>query len=358
MQEFSVSSENRKLSVFKKLRAKFEILPGFTKYVFLIGFLILLPKLLPTDYMVRILVYIGIYMILALGYNLVITTGGLFSLGFLAFFGIGAYISGLLNVYLGWSFWVDLPVAAFGGVLFSYLLGIPTFRFRGDYLCIVTLAFSEIVRIIITNWVSFTRGPLGLPGIKPISIFSYVFKSPTPFYYLILVLDILCLIIIFRLTSSRLGLAWAAIREDETAAQALGIKSVFNKQVCHGVGAALAAIAGSFYAHFQLIVAPNQFTTWETFIVLAIVLISGGSAPAIFGATIVIIALPEILRFLVQYRMILLGVMFIVLMIVRPDGFSFTRTRHFSLTSQKKEEVDELSKASKKLSLKQIMDQL
>jgi len=293
-------------------------------------FLFLLPLVTPSDYFLRLVIYVFLYLILALGYNVVITTGGQFHLGFLAFYAVGGYTSALLGLHFNLSFWITMPLAGVMAVLLSFLLGIPTFRFRGDYLCIVTLGFAEIVRVIVLNWDGLTNGPRGLPGIPPPQIFSYTFATNAPYYYLILIMALVSLAVVYRLNSSRIGLAWAALRDDEVAANAMGIPTTWYKQTCCATGACMVAFAGAFFAHYLAIISPASFVFWETLMALAIVLLSGGHPLGMIGAAIVIVAIPESMRVLVKFRMLIMGLFFIVAMLYKPEGFVFGKMRHFS----------------------------
>jgi branched-chain amino acid transport system permease protein len=304
-----------------------------TKYsyqIFIVVVLILVPFIIPSDYFLRLAIYALIYFILALGYNVVITMGGQFHLGFIAFYAIGGYTSALLALHFNLSFWITMPLAGVMAVLTSLLLGIPTFRFRGDYLCIVTLGFAEIVRVIALNWDSLTHGPRGLPGIPPPRIFTYEFDTNVPYYFLILIMAFVSLAVYNRLHSSRVGLAWAALRDDEVAANAMGISTTWYKQTCCATGACMVAFAGAFYAHYLAIITPATFVFWETLMALAIVLLSGGHPIGMFGAAIVIVAVPESMRVLVKYRMLIMGLFFIAAMLYKPEGFVFGKLRHFS----------------------------
>ncbi len=313
-----------------------------------VGFL-LLPLFIQSDYLLRLIIYVFIYFMVALGYNVVITTGGQFHLGFIAFYAIGGYTSALLALHFNLPFWLTFPLAGLMAVLSSLLLGIPTFRFRGDYLCIVTLGFGEIIRVVALNWQGLTKGPSGLPGIPSPSLFSYEFLSSTPYYYLILVMSLASLVVVYRLNSSRIGLAWAALRDDEVAANAMGIPSTWYKQTCCATGACIVGFAGAFFAHYLTIITPSTFVFWETLMALAIVLLSGGHPLGMLGAAIVLVAVPETMRVLVKFRMLALGMFFILAMLYRPDGFVIGKMRHFSPTRK------ELDEGMKQISLDKIL---
>ena len=162
-------------------------------------------------YYLRIGVLVWIYLILALGYNAIITTAGLFDLGYTAYFAVGAYSSALLLLHTALSFWLILPISIAITVVYLLIVSVPLLRFKGDYLCIITLAFAEILRLVLNNWLEVTRGPLGLPGIRAPQIFSYEFGSIIPYYYLVLVIAIAALVLINRLTNSGIGLRWSGV---------------------------------------------------------------------------------------------------------------------------------------------------
>jgi branched-chain amino acid transport system permease protein len=307
-------------------------------WIFSVVLLFCLPLIIQSDYLLRLAIYVFLYLILALGYNVVITTGGQFHLGFIAFYAIGGYTSALLGLHFNLSFWITMPLAGVMAVLMSFVLGIPTFRFRGDYLCIVTLGFAEIIRVVVLNWDGLTRGARGLPGIPPPKIFSYTFDTSFPYYYLILIMAVVSLAVVYRLNSSRIGLAWAALRDDELAANAMGISTTWYKQICCATGACMVAFAGAFFAHYLAIITPATFVFWETLMALAIVLLSGGHPLGMIGAAIVIVVAPESMRILVKFRMLLLGLLFIIAMLYKPEGFVFGKLRHFSPSQR---ELDE-----------------
>jgi len=293
------------------------------KLVILLLFLIiiLLPFLGIGDYILRIAIMAGIYIILASSLNLVTGIAGQVSLGHAAFYGIGAYTSALLSLKLGVSFWGAMVAAALVAGVMGFVIGLPSLRLKGGYLVITTLGFNEIVRLILINWDSLTRGPMGLPGIPAPSMFGRAFQSNVPYYYLILALAAITLFIIYSILNSRIGRNLLAIREDDVAAEAMGINPSRYKVTAFVIGAVLAGIAGSFYAHFVSYIDPQSFSFDESVTILSMVVLGGmGSmAGAILGA-VLMVALPELLRFLVQYRMLIYGLVLVVMMLVRPMG--------------------------------------
>lgn len=286
----------------------------------LILFLMILPLFL-NNYYIDVLTLAGLYAVLALGLNISVGLAGLLDLGYIAFYAIGAYTYALLSTKLGVSFWLALPI---GGLIASgigWTLGIITLRLRGDYLAIVTLGFIQIVHLILNNWDSLTGGPNGILGIERPSIASFKLKEPVHFYYLILGIAVLTAVVINRLNNSRLGRAWIAMREDEIAAEAMGIDTTRMKCLAFSMGAFWAGLAGVFFAGKFAFVSPESFTFFESVFVLAMVVLGGmGSIPgAIIGAAILII-LPEVLRGFASYRMLIFGAALVAMMIFRPQG--------------------------------------
>jgi branched-chain amino acid transport system permease protein len=292
------------------------------------------------QYFIHILFDVGCYVILALGLNIVIGYAGLLNLGYIAFFGIGAYTYAILNTFLHLSFWISFPIAGLITALFGLLLGIPSLRVRGDYLAIVTLGFGEIIRIILNNWESVTNGPRGMDNIAPpaqvhpTQLAVFKFNSEVFFYYLILFLVILTIFIIRRLDHSRIGRAWVAIREDEVAAATMGIPVTKMKWLAFSLGAGFAGLVGCLFAARQGFVSPESFTFMESVIVVSMVVLGGlGSiAGAVLGAIILAI-LPELLRLrgFESYRMLLFGFAMILLMLFRPQGLLGSKRRFLEL---------------------------
>ncbi len=287
----------------------------------------LFPLLDPNPYHIDILTGAGLYALLALGLNIVVGFAGLLHLGYAAFFAIGAYTYALLNLHLRVSFWMGLAPAAIVAGLFGVLLGIPAIRVRGDYLAIVTLGFGEIVRITFTNLEQWTGGPNGLLGIAHPTLwipgrglFDFGVTS-APYYYLVIGATTAVTIICLRMSRSRVGRAWAAIREDELAAACSGINTFQLKLLAQGCGAAIAGVAGAIFAAKQGTITPDSFDFILSVMVLAMVVLGGlGSVPGAIVGALVLGTLPELLRGVEQYRMLLFGVVMIVMMRLRPQG--------------------------------------
>ena len=281
-----------------------------------------------TDVAINVLLYIT----LGLGLNVVVGLAGMLDLGYIAFYGVGAYTYAVLNTVYGLGFWICLPLSAAFACLAGCIVGYPTLRMRGDYLAIVTLGFGEIIRIILNNWMSLTNGPNGILGIKPIGFFIPVFengftlehiwiKKLQLFYYFALGLAILTAIGVQRLNFSRVGRAWESIREDETAAELMGVNTFIYKLLAYAMGAVFAGLAGAFFAARMRFVSPDSYLFIESAMVLSMVVLGGmGSIPGIILGVIVLVALPEVFREFDAYRMLIFGGAMIVMMLFRPAG--------------------------------------
>ena len=288
------------------------------------------------NYLLRVLTTAVLYMILALGLNIVPGFTGLLDLGYVGFYGIGAYTSGLLAIHYDLSLWVILPLAAANGALWGVLLGAPTLRLTGDYFAIVTFGFSELVVLLIRNELWLTRGPMGLPGISPPSIFGYAFTHDWQYFYLVLFLLLVVMAVVVRLESSRLGRAWFAIREDEIAAQCCGISLIRYKVMAFAVSAAIGAMGGAFYAKWFRFIHPDMFKFWESILILCLIVFGGmGSITGTMLGALVLIPLSEILRAVLPQgmfnaRYLIYGLLLVIMMRLRPEGlipFQLSRSR-------------------------------
>jgi branched-chain amino acid transport system permease protein len=283
--------------------------------------LVLIGPLFLNNYSLDILTLAGIYVVLALGLNIVVGMAGLLDLGYVSFYAIGAYSYALLSTKLGISFWIALPIGGFVAALFGVLLGVITLRLRGDYLAIVTLGFILIVNQILKNWDSVTNGPNGILGIGRPAIGSFVFSQPIHFYYLILGIVLITIFAVQRLSRSRIGRAWVAIREDEIAAETMGVNTMRLKVLAFSMGATWAGIAGVFFAGKFAFVSPESFTFFESVVVLSMVVLGGlGSIPGVILGALMIEILPEILRGFQDYRMLFFGAAMVGMMLFRPQG--------------------------------------
>lgn len=258
---------------------------------------------------------------MALSLNIVIGFAGQLSMGHAAFYGIGAYTTALLTVGLGVSFWIAFPASAVVAGVFGFLLGMPTLRLKGDYLAITTIGFGEIIRLVLVNWVDVTRGPAGIPGIPSPSLFGYVISDNTSWYYFVLIIVILVVLLVNNLLKSRLGRGFVAIRDDEIAAEAMGINPVSLKILAFTMGAAIAGAAGSIFASYVHYVNPDNFTYIESVVILCMVVLGGaGSIPGVIIGAVILAALPEALRSVQLYRFAIYGLLLIIMMISRPQG--------------------------------------
>ena len=314
---------------------------------------------------VRILNFAILFALLALGLNIVVGFAGLLDLGYIAFYAVGAYCYALLaSPHFGLSlpFWVILPIGATVACLFGLLLGAPTLKLRGDYLAIVTLGFGEIVRIVLNNLsqpVNITNGPRGIAQIQPFtlggfdlsktqSFFGLTWSGPIKYYYLLVAMLAVVIIVNLRLQNSRIGRAWEAIREDETAARAMGINTTRIKLAAFAMGASFGGIAGGIFASIQTFVSPESFILTESIMVLAMVVLGGmGNIWGVIFGALLLSFVPEVLRYTVdpvqkaifgarilepeEIRMLLFGFALVLVMRFRPAGLlpSTLRKREF-----------------------------
>uniref|UniRef100_UPI0035B3E1B3 branched-chain amino acid ABC transporter permease n=1 Tax=Hylemonella sp. TaxID=2066020 RepID=UPI0035B3E1B3 len=314
---------------------------------------------------VRILDMALLFVLLALGLNIVVGYAGLLDLGFVAFFAIGAYMFGLMaSPHLSDHFpafaamfpnglhtplWIVIPLAVLLAGILGILLGAPTLRLRGDYLAIVTLGFGEIIRVFLNNLdhpVNITNGPKGIGQIdsikffgfdlgKKLNVFGFDVAPVTMYYYLFLVLVVVSVVICHRLEFSRIGRAWMAIREDEIAAKAMGINTRNMKLLAFGMGATFGGVAGSMFAAFQGFISPESFSLMESVMIVAMVVLGGiGHLPGVILGAVLLAALPEVLRYVAGplqamtdgrldasiLRQLLIALAMIVVMLLRPRG--------------------------------------
>ena len=270
---------------------------------------------------------VGIYVLLGLGLNIVVGLAGLLDLGYVAFFAIGAYTVALLTApqphNLQWSFWVALPIGIVLAATAGILLGIPVLRMRGDYLAIVTLGFGEIIRILSKSdlLTSFSGGPKGVPNIGGPTLFGKPFSSDADFVYLIILAVLLVIFVTTRLQNSHVGRAWVAMREDETVAQAMGINTLKYKLLAFAIGAAFAGLGGVLFASRNQFTGPEDHNLMVSINVLSLVIVGGmGSIPGVIAGAFALKGLPEILRQLENYRILVFGALLVIMMIIRPEG--------------------------------------
>ncbi len=305
-------------------------------------------------YAIGTAIQIMTYIMLGWGLNVVVGLAGLLDLGYVAFYAVGAYSYALLSIHYGLSFWVCLPLAGIFAAMWGIMLGFPVLRLRGDYLAIVTLAFGEIVRLVLINWVSLTGGPNGINRIPRMSFFGIPFDASDSgfsatfgleydpvhrvifFYYVILVLALLTNFVTLQLRRLPIGRAWEALREDEIACRSLGINTVITKLSAFATGAFFAGLAGSFFATQQGFISPESFTFNESALVLAIVVLGGmGSQLGVVIAAVVLIGSSEFFRDLDEYRMLIFGASMVALMTWRPRGLVASRTPTIALKERK-----------------------
>ena len=329
--------------------------------------LLVLPLILQSfgNAWVRIADLALLYVLLALGLNIVVGYAGLLDLGYVAFYAVGAYLFALMaSPHLADNFaafaamfpnglhtslWIVIPVAALLAAFFGALLGAPTLKLRGDYLAIVTLGFGEIIRIFLNNLdhpVNLTNGPKGLGQIdsvkifgldlgKRLELFGFDINSVTLYYYLFLILVVLSIIICYRLQDSRIGRAWMAIREDEIAAKAMGINTRNMKLLAFGMGASFGGVSGAMFGAFQGFVSPESFSLMESVMIVAMVVLGGiGHIPGVILGAVLLSALPEVLRYVAGplqamtdgrldsaiLRQLLIALAMIIIMLMRPRG--------------------------------------
>ncbi|HRJ69224.1 MAG TPA: high-affinity branched-chain amino acid ABC transporter permease LivM [Beijerinckiaceae bacterium] len=312
-------------------------------------------------------IQILIYIMLGWGLNVVVGLAGLLDLGYVAFYAVGAYSYALLATKYGLSFWILLPIAGILAAFWGIILGFPVLRLRGDYLAVVTLAFGEIIRLVLINWVDFSNGYAGISGIPRPTFFGIPFNASdtgfaavfglefTPVYrtiflfYLILVLSLITAYVTVRLRRLPIGRAWEALREDEIACRALGINTVTTKLTAFAIGAMFGGFAGSFFAARQGFISPESFTFIESAQILAIVVLGGlGSLYGVVIASVAIVGGFEILRELdflkqvfgkdfdpAQYRALIFGLSMVLIMLWKPRGLVSTREPSVFLKERK-----------------------
>lgn len=306
----------------------------FAGMVLGVAVLFLLPSIIADRYSQHIMVLCCIYIILTCSWNLLSGYAGLLNLGHAAFFGVGAYASALLAIHAGLSPWLGLFAGGGVAALFGAMLGIPSFRLAGPYLAITTIGFSEIMRMVSMNWVSLTRGSLGLydiPPLTPIRIseaLSVEFIAERSVYYVSLVFVILVLIMLKKLIKSEFGLTIEAMREDENGAESIGVNTSQYKLAVFMVSAFLAGFAGALYAHYVRLISPEMLSIGETFTILTMATVGGlGTfAGPVIGAVLLTV-LSEALRFLeelihIDVRMVIYGALLMVTIIFMRNGIA------------------------------------
>jgi branched-chain amino acid transport system permease protein len=357
--------------------------PGLGRWlgIALFAFAVVLPFFFTTFFpgqqrqYIDLAILIMTYIMLGWGLNIVVGLAGLLDLGYVAFYAVGAYSFALLAQYFDLGFWLALPLAGMLAAFWGIILGFPVLRLRGDYLAIVTLAFGEMIRIVLLNWYEFTNGPDGISGIPKPTLFGLEFSRGEGgfadffgleystihrfifLYYIIFVLAIITNFVTMRLRKLPVGRAWEALREDEIACRSLGINTTNTKLTAFAIGAMFGGFAGSFFATRQGFISPESFTFLESAIILAIVVLGGlGSQIGVVIASVVMIGGIEMLRnigFLsqifgpefdpVQYRMLIFGLAMVGIMVWKPRGLVTTRNPSAVLKERKTISADMVS---------------
>jgi len=288
-----------------------------------------LPWILNSNYYLQLFILAGINIILALGLNIVLGFTGLLSLGHAGLFGVGAYCSALLVMRTGLSFWLALPASAAFAALIGGLIGTCSLRLRGHYLAIATAGFGIIIYQVFLNWISLTKGAAALgdiPEPNPIvipGVGALTFDTRISMYFLVLTMTAIAILVSGRIRNSRIGDAFFSIREDEVAAEVMGIPTFRYKLLAFVLSAAYAGVAGSLYAHYTRIIAPEMFHLFETVTSLVMVITGGlGSIVGVVVASIFFTLMPEVMRELNDYRMIAYGALLVVVMIFLPEGLA------------------------------------
>jgi len=308
---------------------------------------LLFPLIVRNDRWIQVANFFFIYALLGLSLNIILGYAGLFQLGHAAFYAMGAYTTAILNTRYDIPILVLLPLSGLLATIFAVLISRPILHLRGDYLCLVTIGFGEIVRIALRNDVSslvflaklpglgsladklanltITGGPNGIFGISRPSILGLTLRQQWHYFYLFFAFVTLTIFAMRRLENSRIGRAWTYVREDELAAEAMGIDTVHVKLLAFALGAALAGVVGGLYASWVTVIAPETFSFWESSIMFCIVVLGGtGSIPGVLVGSFGMIVLPELLREVLlnvqQWRMLIFGMAMIIMMIVRPEG--------------------------------------
>lgn len=282
------------------------------------------------NYILHLLIMINIYLILAFSLNLLVGYTGLLSIAHAAFYGIGAYISTLFVMKLGINFFIAIPLTIILAMLLSLLVSVPSIRLKGDYFILATLGFQAVIYGILYNWVSVTRGPYGIPGIPRPEIFGFRFGNIPSYFILSTTFAVLVFFVFRQMILAPFGRTLKAIREDETVALGLGKNVVKFKKVSFAISAGMAAIAGALYAGYMTYIDPTSFTIYESIFILSMILIGGtGNIKGSVVGVILVILIPEMLRFLglpqsiaANARQMIYGLLLVILMYFRPQGIA------------------------------------
>lgn len=314
-----------------------------SRWLGLVGFLIgaVAPLVIATPYAMNVMTDAVIFVMLAVGLNIVVGQCGLLDLGYAAFFAVGAYTSGVISTRLDWPLIATIPVVVGATVLAGIVIGGPTLRLRSDYLAIVTLGFGEIIRLTATN-IDITGGPSGIYGIPGLSIGGLDLSGSISFYYAALVIVALAVLGANRLIRSRIGRAWRFIREDEDAAESMGVHTYRVKLAAYIAGAVWGGLAGVLFGAHLSAISPQSFTfLWSALILMAVVIGGMGSTRGVVIGAVFISVLPEALRSFADYRYFFFGVLLIVVMVLRPQGVWPARSRESARTARRRDRPPE-----------------
>ena len=292
---------------------------------------------------------VGLYILLGLGLNIVVGFAGLLDLGYVAFYAVGAYVTAILTSHASYlvtddplrpspdtftNFWIAIPITVLVAVTIGLVIGAPVLRLRGDYLAIVTLGFGEIIRILVTSdWLKpYLGGPQGVTDAERVPFFGLNTRDPRILYYLILAFALFAVFISVRVKDSRVGRAWAAMREDEDIAEGMGVSVIKYKLLAFAMGAAVGSLGGAFFAAKLSVANPGSFTLLVSINVLAVVVLGGlGSVPGVIVGSLVLVGLPELLREFGEFRLHIYGAIIIAIMVLRPEGLIPDKRRAMEL---------------------------
>jgi branched-chain amino acid transport system permease protein len=297
------------------------------------------------DYYRSVLWRTGLYAMLGLSLHIIVGYAGLFQLGHAAFYGLGAYTCALLNLHFNIPILLTFPISILVAAIFGYLITRPILHLRGDYLCIVTIAFGEVVRLaLVNNIFGITGGANGLSGIDRPVLFGLTLRQPIYHYYLVLLFLVISIFAVRRLENSRLGRAWMYVREDEMAAEAMGIDTTRAKLLAFVLGSGWAGLAGALYAAKITVISPDQAKFMESVVLFCIVVLGGtGSIPGVFVGTLGMVTLPELSRPLKAWRDAWLGVAMVSMMIARPEGLWPSRRMRMEIRGEAEEGIPVLA---------------
>ena len=290
-------------------------------YPVLVAVLVAVLPLGMNTYWTEVAVNVGLYALLALSLNVILGQAGIFHMGHAAFYAVGAYVTAILNTHYQIPILLLIPVAGAAAALFALIVARPIIHLRGDYLLIVTIGIVEIVRIALINDVfGLTGGANGIFGIARPELFGIKIRKAIQFYYLIWIMVGLTVLLFHWLSESRFGRALNCIKEDDTAAEGCGMDVAHLKLMAFVIGAFWAGMAGNLFAAKMTIISPSSFTFWESVVVFAVVILSGGSQIGVLLGTFLIVALPEMFRDFASARMLVFGLAMMIMMVVRPQG--------------------------------------